>query len=167
MERFRIEPLRAEDRPLAVALLTGVWGTTRMVSRGELWDAAELPGFAAWDGERLVGLATYRICGNSCELATLNSQVEGSGVGSALIEAVRAVAAAAGCGRLWLITTNDNTPALRFYQKRGFRLTALYANALERSRRLKPEIPLLGLDGVPLRDEIEMEMDLRTAPDVG
>jgi ribosomal protein S18 acetylase RimI-like enzyme len=81
-------------------------------------------------------------------------------VGSALIAAVRAAAQAAGCRRLWLVTTNDNTRALRFYQKRGFRLAALYPNAMERYRRLKPQIPELGLDGIPLRDEIELEMTL-------
>src|SRR5437899_2664527 len=103
MRRFRIEPLGEEGRPQAVVLLTERWGTTRMVSRGELWDAAQLPGFGAWDGERLVGLATYRIGGGACELATLNSRVEGLGVGSALITAVREVAVSAGCARLWLI----------------------------------------------------------------
>jgi RimJ/RimL family protein N-acetyltransferase len=71
---------------------------------------------------------------------------------------VKEVAVASGCERLWLITTNDNTPALRFYQKRGFQLVAIHRNALEHSRRLKPQIPLLGLNGIPLRDEIELEM---------
>lgn len=62
--------------------------------------------------------------------------------------------------RLWLITTNDNMEALRFYQKRGFILSALYPNALEESRKLKPEIPEVGLEGIPLRDEIELEFKL-------
>jgi hypothetical protein len=59
---------------------------------------------------------------------------------------------------MWLITTNDNMAALRFWQKRGFMLVAVYTNALEQSRKLKPEIPLIGLDGIPLRDEIELEL---------
>jgi ribosomal protein S18 acetylase RimI-like enzyme len=163
MTSFLIEPLAAKDRPLAAQLLLDWWGTTRMVSRGELWDAATLPGFVAWEDERLVGLATYRIRADACELATLNSLVEGRGVGSALVAAVRGAAIAAGCRRLWLITTNDNTTALRFYQKRGFQLAALHRNALEQSRRLKPEIPVFGNDGIPLRDEIELEMTLREA----
>src|SRR5438067_1133767 len=104
MSRLRIESLSEDSRPAAIALLVEQWGTTRMVSRGELWDAADLPGFVAWDGDRLVGLATYRIRDGDCELATLNSSAEGIGVGSALIAAVREVAVAAGCARLWLIT---------------------------------------------------------------
>jgi hypothetical protein len=50
--------------------------------------------------------------------------------------------------------------ALRFYQKRGFVLVAVHRNALEQSRKLKPEIPLIGDDEIPLRDEIELEMML-------
>ena len=59
-----------------------------------------------------------------------------------------------------MITTNDNLNALRFYQKRGFVLAALYPNALVQSRKLKPEIPETGIGGLPLRDEIELEMKL-------
>jgi ribosomal protein S18 acetylase RimI-like enzyme len=55
---------------------------------------------------------------------------------------------------------NDNLHALRFYQKRGFVLVALHRNALEASRKLKPEIPLVGIDGIPIRDEIELELVL-------
>jgi RimJ/RimL family protein N-acetyltransferase len=91
---------------------------------------------------------------------SLHSVEQGSGVGSALIEAVKKAAIAARCKRMWLITTNDNTAAMRFYQKRGFVLVAVHRNALERSRKLKPEIPLVGMDGIPLRDEIELEMIL-------
>jgi len=73
---------------------------------------------------------------------------------------MKTAAAAAGCTRLWLVTTNDNVEALRFYQKQGFRLVALYPNALEASRRLEPDLPLVGRHGIPLRDEIELEMRL-------
>ena len=83
------------------------------------------------------------------------------GAGTALIEAVAGAARAAGCARLWLITTNDNLRALRFYQRRGFRLAALHRDALARSRELKPSIAEIGLDGIPLRDELELELDLR------
>ncbi|MCG0275770.1 MAG: hypothetical protein L5655_06315 [Thermosediminibacteraceae bacterium] len=49
---------------------------------------------------------------------------------------------------------------MKFYQKRGFLLVAVHRNALEQARKLKPEIPLIGIDGIPLRDEIELELPL-------
>ena len=81
-------------------------------------------------------------------------------MGTALIEAVKAIAIQSGCRRLFLITTNDNTPALRFYQRRGFVLAALHKGAVLKSRKIKPEIPLTGIDDIPIRDEIELEIDL-------
>ena len=72
--------------------------------------------------------------------------------------AVEDAARAARCRRLWLVTTNDNLHALRFYQKRRFRIRAVHPDALDGSRRLKPEIPLIGIDGLPLRDEIELDL---------
>jgi len=80
------------------------------------------------------------------------------GIGTALVNAVRLVAVASKTRRLWLITTNANIEALRFYQRRGFSLVAIHRNALEESRKLKPEIPAIGSNGIPLRDELELEM---------
>jgi len=120
----------------------------------------DLPGFVAIQEGEKVGLVTYNIEGESCEVVTIDSIRPSSGVGTALIEAVRDIAIKSRCKRLWLITTNDNLNALRFYQKRGFVLVAVHRNALDVSRKLKPEISLIGDDGIPLRDEIELEMML-------
>lgn len=136
------------------------WGSTRVVSKGRVFDPSELEGFAAVADEKVVGLVTFRVERDECEVVTLNSLSEGTGTGSSLLNAVRDAAIKARCRRLWLITTNDNLSALRFYQKWGLRITAIYPNALERSRMLKPEIPLLGKEGIPIRDEIELEMIL-------
>jgi len=141
-------------------LLQEWWAGPKIMTRGKVHYADKLPGFVAVQEERPAGLVTYRIDGTGCEIVTMNSLAEGKGIGSALIEAVKNAATKAGCKRLWLITTNDNTKALRFYQKRGFKMAAVYPNAIEKSRHLKPEIPLTGNDGIPIRDEIELEMIL-------
>ena len=158
IKTYQIRPLEKGDRAWVVDFLRERWGSERQVVRGRAYQADEHPGFAAFQDEKPVGLVTYRIEGDQCEITILNSLVEGAGIGSALIGAVRDVAANARCKRLCVITTNDNTPALRFYQKWGFLLVAVHRNALEQSRKLKPEIPLAGIDGIPLRDEIELEM---------
>ena len=136
------------------------WGSNRVVSKGRVFDPSELEGFAAVADEKVVGLVTFRVERDECEVVTLNSLSEGTGTGSSLLNAVRDTAIKARCRRLWLITTNDNLSALRFYQKWGLHIIAVYPNALEKSRRLKLEIPILGKEGIPLRDEIELEMIL-------
>ena len=160
MQNMTIQPLNIADREWVSEFMLELWGSNKVVSRGVVYYPQDLPGFVAmYDGEK-VGLVTYNITGTSCEIVTIDSIRPFAGVGTALIEAVRDIALKSGCKRLWLITTNDNRNALRFYQKRGFILVAIHRNALEISRTLKPEIPLIGNDGIPLRDEIELEMIL-------
>jgi ribosomal protein S18 acetylase RimI-like enzyme len=140
--------------------MTDHWGAELMIVHGEQIYPAEYPGFAAIDGDKVIGLITYALRGAECEILTLDSLLEGQGIGSALIDAVRQVAFEKGVHRLWLITTNDNINALRFYQKRGFELVRINRHAVDESRKLKPSIPLLGEFGIPIRDEIELEMRL-------
>jgi GNAT superfamily N-acetyltransferase len=157
---IEIRSLRPADSPRVARWMAEHWGSEIAVAHGAVYHPAELPGFAAVDGDEWLGLLTYHIDGDACEIVTIDSLLPNAGIGAALIEAVRQAAQQAGCRRLWLITTNDNTTALRFYQKRGFALTALYPNAVARSRQIKPEIPVIGNDGIPIRDEIELEMTL-------
>lgn len=155
-----IRPVTADDRNWVDDFLREHWGSDRMVAHGTLYYPAELPGFIAMRGDHPAGLVTYNIEGTSCEIVTIDAVQKGGGVGSVLVEAMKHEAIAHGCTRLWLITTNDNLRALRFYQRRGFVLAVLRPNALEDSRTLKPEIPLIGEHGIPLRDELELEMRL-------
>lgn len=159
-----IRKLTENYQPWAKQFLIEQWGTAVMVSRGRLFDLTTLPGFVALVEEQPVGLLTYHIGEGACEITSLNSSYEGGGVGTALIEAAKETAEKLACWRLWVITTNDNTHALRFYQKRGFTLVAVHRDSLREARRLKPEIPLVGLDGIPLRDEIELEIRLAAPP---
>ncbi|SRR6266566_3081459 len=157
---FKIRPAEQRDRDWIAQFLTDHWGSPRVVSRGQVHSAELLPGFIVVMRGQRVGLITYRLDGKECEIVTLDSTIEDRGMGTALIDEVKRAAATEGCKRLWLITSNDNMKALRFYQKRGFRLAALYCDALNEARKLKPEIPLVGIDGIPLRDEIELELPL-------
>lgn len=158
MAAAAIRPVSEQDHPWVTALLKEYWASTRIVTRGRVHEADKLPGFIAEVDNRPVGLLTYRIDDNQCEVVSLNSLREGMWIGSSLLDATREMAAAAGCRRMWLITTNDNLAALGFYQKRGWRLVAIHRDALEQARRLKPEIPGVGINGIPVCDEIELEL---------
>lgn len=136
------------------------WGAPMVVSRGIAYELALLPGFIAEDQGEKVGVLTYHHGGQACEVVSIDSLRPHQGIGTRLLTAVKKTALQAGCTRLWLITTNDNLDALHFYQKRGFVLVAIHRNAIEQSRQLKPQIPLVGDFGIPIRDEIELEMQL-------
>jgi len=134
------------------------WGGETMVTPGAVYEPAELDAFVAVDEDgECIGLVTYRIDGDECEICSLDSLVEGHGVGAALIDAVSVRAHRAACRRVFSITTNDNVRAQRLYGRLGFRVAAVRPGAVNEARKLKPAIPLVGQDGVPINDEIELE----------
>ncbi|MDX8044992.1 GNAT family N-acetyltransferase [Gracilibacillus sp. S3-1-1] len=133
------------------------WGSTEMVISSGAYDCSALDGFAVISKEnKLIGLITYVIENNECEIISLDSLEERKGIGTALVQEVEAMAAKNNCKVIKLVTTNDNLLALKFYQKRGFILSRILNNAVEKARKLKPEIPLIGDEGIPIRDEIEL-----------
>ena len=142
------------------ALIVRQWYTMQMVVHGESIDLGSADGYYACEDDEIVGLITYRTAGNEMEILSLDSFQEGRGIGTGLLETVVAEARETGIRRIMLVTTNDNLAALRFYQKRGFDMCRFCRNALDQARKIKPEIPLTGMDGIPLKHEIELEMVL-------
>ena len=156
----RIVEITPEHRKTVDAFIKEEWTGPVIVSKSRAWDTSALPGFVALDEDNLCGVVTYRFEGDECEITTLNSLHEKIGIGTDLINAVISAAKENHCRRLWLITTNDNTHAIRFYQRFGFSLRGVHINALEKSRELKPSIPLIGMDNIPLQHEFEFEIIL-------
>jgi GNAT superfamily N-acetyltransferase len=156
-----LRPIEPRDLTWVREELIRNWGATQISSLGKWYDADALPGFIATrrDGLDRVGLLTHTPPepGGGCEVITLSSRIEGAGVGSLLLSAAVDTARHAGCSRIFLTTTNDNLRAIGFYQKRGWRLVAVHAGAMDRARAIKPSIPLMGMNGIPLRDELELE----------
>jgi GNAT superfamily N-acetyltransferase len=138
------------------------WASTHVVSRGIVHDLLDLPGYIAMIDNQPTGLICYNLESTQCELVALFSIRERIGIGRALVEQLIDTAANNNCQRIWLVTTNDNLNAIRFYQRRGFTLVAVHRKALDISRKLKPSLPIVGIDGIPLRDEIEMELLLNS-----
>lgn len=160
---MELRELTAADAEWAHDFLERTAGSARMVSRGRLHHCDRLPGFYTEEAGRRTALLTYRIDGKEMEVVTIHvgEGERGKGHGTALLAAARARAIERGCRRVWLVTTNDNRPAIAFYVRRGMRQVAVHRGAVDAARReLKPEIPLHGVAGVPIQDEIEFEMAL-------
>lgn len=154
----RVRPVHEDERPWMADELVRLWGARTVVSRGRQHDAATLPAVIAQIGGERLGMATYNIEEDQAELVTIDAFVQGARIGTALLSAVAEVATAAGCSRLWLITTNDNLDALRFYQRRGLRMVAVHRGAVDEARGVKAQIPTRGDFGIPVHDEIELEL---------
>ena len=156
-----VTPFDEADRAWIAQRTQALFNGEVVISRGVAHRPAELAGFVATiDGDR-AGLATWRPDGaDAAELVTIDALAPGRGIGTALLGVVEAAVAAAGRRRLWLVTTNDNLDAQRFYYRRGYRLAAVHPGALAESRTLKPAIPLVGCFGIPMADELIFEKRL-------
>ena len=147
-----------EDRQWLVEVIAQQWGLP-VVSISGIHDPGESPGFLFEIDGRPVGAVTYAVVGDECEVVTLNSGVDGQGIGRALMTEAAKSATEAGCRRLWLITTNDNIRAIEFYQRFGMNLAALHRNFVDEVRRHKPGLPTAEGDGViPFRHALEFEL---------
>jgi len=158
--KFEIRAATSGDREAIVALLMDRWGGETLIVHDTVYRPADLPAFVAVDGPDLVGLVTYEPGIESWHVLSLDSLVPGRGIGSALLDRVEGTARAVCCPRVTLVTTNDNLDAIRFYQRRGYRIASIDPGAVDRARRTKPSIPLIGLHGIPIRDEVTLVKNL-------
>ena len=157
---FQIRPMDASDRNSVRQAVEAFWGSVVIIAHLESFNCDTLPGFVAQRDAALVGFLHYQIDGEACEVLTLAALTPRQGVGSALMAAIEAHARTQGCTRLHLVTTNDNREALAFYQNRGFHIKTVFPGRINAARKIKPSIPKIAENGIPIEDEILLEKTL-------
>jgi N-acetylglutamate synthase-like GNAT family acetyltransferase len=155
-----VRPIEPGDADGVRAFVSRYWQSSVIVTRAREHDAAELPGFVLEENGQIIGVITLNDERCDCEVVTIDSAEWGRGIGSALLDRAEQWARERGCERLWLVTTNDNLRALYFYQRRGFRIVAVHRDAVMHSREIKPEIPDIADNGIPILDELELEKEI-------
>lgn len=158
---MNIIALNNENRIVVDQYIKEAWGGPMIVTLGNLYDSRKLSGYVIMDEDKVVGAVLYRFDNGECEIAVLYSLIENQGVGSALIKQVINTAVENGCKRVWLVTSNDNTHAIRFYQRFGFDLKQVHINSFDVIREFKPGLPERGIDNIPLAHEFEFELLLK------
>lgn len=156
---IEIRPASEVDPQKLLDFVVRCWHAETVVAHEEEMYPARHAGFVAIRDGEIVGHVTYRGDGERCEITTIQAFPRQGGVGSQLMDAVLRAARAEGYRVVWLTTTNDNLDAIRFYQRRGFRIKAVRSGAVDRARKaLKPEIPKVGMYGIPISDELDLEL---------
>lgn len=148
--------LKIEDKTFLENFFIDHWGAGGIVSRGYYHKAETLEGFYFMVDDEIRGLVTYHLQGGACEIVSLDSLIENQGIGTKLLNKVYEACPA---DYYWLITSNDNVNAMRFYQKRGFTMYRVHRNAINDARKIKPEIPLYGNHGIRIEHEVEFRKE--------
>jgi ribosomal protein S18 acetylase RimI-like enzyme len=159
-QAMEVRPMGPDDRYWVAECCRRAFGSPLVVSLGRLFDPARLSGLVAWEAGRRAGVLAFAEESGGAGVVLVAADRPGRGAGTGLLRALEATAGERGWERLRLFTTNDNTGALRFYQRRGWDLAALHREAVDRDRELKPEIPVMGRDGIALRHTLELERRL-------
>ncbi|MBG0771668.1 MAG: GNAT family N-acetyltransferase [Anaerolineaceae bacterium] len=157
---IEINPIEPADIPAIHQAVEDLWGSHVIVVHLEQYNCDDLPGFAAFIEGDLAGFLHYEIRDAVCEVMTLASLTDTRGIGTALMSAAERIAAENHCTLLQVTTTNDNLHAIAFYQHRGFRIKEVFPRRIEQARKIKPSIPLIGENGIPIEDEILLEKEL-------
>ena len=155
-----IKPITNQSRQSVISFFKEHWGSAKMIISSGTFDCAQLDGYMYEEDEMILGLLTYVVHEDALEVISLDSIREGQGIGTQLMHEAELLAKEKGLTKITLITTNDNLAALKFYQKRGYRIVEVFPNAVTEARKVKPTIPLIGNDDIPLHDELLLEKHL-------
>lgn len=110
------------------------------------------------------GLITWHVEGENAEIVSIDAYQQGRHIGGRLLDSAEAELRKRGVRHATIVTTNDNLRAIAFYVRRGYRTIRIALNDMDRVRKLKPNVPQLGNDNIPLRDMFELEKNLTEAP---
>ena len=152
-----IFPVNSVDRSWVIQELENHWMSSEIALRGQLLDVSQCPGYYAVRARQKTGLIMYREFQDSLEILSLCSNNRGIGIGRALIGAVIEKAKELKKPRILVITMNSNLDALAFYQACGFSVKTVFTDSIAQLRLLKPQIPMIDQNGLPIKDEIELE----------
>ena len=146
------------DRPTARELFQRDFGRTKIVAFGEVMDIDQMPALVAIMRDEPSGALAYRLLGDALHIVALATDPmwQRSGVGGYLVAEAELLARRLHLKRIVVSTTNDNLPALYFYQRRGYRLTDLVPDSVIKHTRQEQA----GFAGVPVRDEIRLQKQI-------
>jgi len=131
------------------------WGENVQVMFDRKFLVEDLPAFVVESSGRLIGFLSYTALNENLIVAALAvlPQHQGTGVGKALLEAVESEARKLSKKRILVATSNDDLPALAFYQRHGFQIFEVKTNVVAE----KHGAALIGVGGIPIRDELRLQ----------
>jgi len=157
---MKIRQKTSKDSSTIKKFMIENWGGRMLFIRGKEYYPENMEGFLAEENNKIIGFLIYENQGNKYEIIVFEVFEKFKGIGTLLLNALKKLVKDKNLTKLVVMTTNDDLDALRFYQRRGFKICGININAIEKSRKFKPSIPMTGDYNIPIRDEIYLEMEI-------
>ena len=137
------------------ALVRQFWGEEKQLTFDVEFNVAEQPGYVAKTGNKFVGFISLSENPDSLIIVALGVRPEyqGSGIGYSLVKKAESEARKKRKKKLLVSTSNDDLPALGFYQSLGFRIFEVIPDVIAK----KHGMALSGIDGLLIRDELRLQ----------
>ena len=149
------------DKTELCRIMLASWGSHSMMIDLHVYDVAEIDALGLFESSgATAALASWTARGDTAYLCALHSLRPGEGVAVRMLDAVIEAARTTGAKKLKAMLTNDNMPGMTFYQRRGFRLSGLYLEAIDAYRSVVPTIIKTGYRDIPIHDALELEIAL-------
>ena len=145
----------AADRAKALELFRDVFRPAQLVSFGEAISLDDAAAFVAETDQGIAGALAWRPFDGALHILALATDPmhQRAGVGGHLVAEAELLARRQHWPRVIVTITNDNLPALYFYQRRGYRLSAVLRDSIAAQTRDQKAI---GFAGIPILDEIQL-----------
>ena len=144
-----------EERSKIRRFVKRFWGEEEQLTFDREFVVAELPAYVARVHNSTVAFVSIAEMDDAVMVVALGvlPRYQGSGVGSSLVEKVEVEARRLGKRRLLVSTSNDDLPALVFYQSHGFQIYEVQPNVVS----VKHGEGSRGICGLPVRDELRLQ----------
>lgn len=131
------------------------WGEEEQLTFDRKFIVTELPTYLAKSGNDIIGFVSFAEVDDAITIVALGilPKYQNAGVGKSLIEKVEAETKRLGKKKLRVSTSNDDLPALAFYQSLGFQIYEVKPNVIAE----KHGMALKGIGGLPVRDELRLQ----------
>lgn len=147
-----------EERAKIREFVQRFWGEQEQLTFDKRFVVAELPAYAAKVIDQMIGFISFADLDEAAIIVALGIQpkYQGFGIGKSLIKKVETEAKRLQKKKLLVSTSNDDLPALAFYQSLGFQIYEVKPNVIAE----KHGGILKGIGGLPIRDEMRMQKAL-------
>ena len=153
---FKVHKIVSEGEKSAVRkFVRRFWGEEKQLTFDRKFAVAELPAYVAKVRDCVKGFISFSPTSDALIVVALGvlPRYQYCGLGSRLIKKVENEARRLGKGKLLVSTSNDDLPALGFYQSHGFQIYQVTPSVIAE----KHEKILVGIGGLPVKDELRLQ----------
>ena len=157
--KYAVKKASSQDRGEIKRLVQLFWGEQEQLTFGTTFKVSELPAYVAKKEDKIVGFVSFAELHDDLIVVALGiiPEYQGVGVGRRLVASAEKEARRLKKKRMLVSTSNDDLPALAFYQRLGFQIYEVKPNAVAE----KHGKVLKGIGNLPIRDELRLQKKVR------